>query len=1159
MNYPLIRRAAALALALVFALTLSLSLAAPAWAADTDGLNLKITSKDAGEDGKLTLRPGDTAELEAVWDDEKPQEGAKVTYSWKCDREGVTFNPNGDDNTASTTTVTVGETAEAGEATITVTWKAVAVGSETQTGTATYALTIEEEDDGGSGEISLTFLDSSTVLHDPTRWSLEVVLTGVADPDNAEIIWIVERQIDEPEVTRLPTLEGTYNEEKVSTSIENGHTITTTGRKITVVDQGAGRFVIRAQYKKGGETYTSPSKNVTVSGIVLSVDTMTILAGGSATLTVTEYGDAASLSAKVVWTSSNAAAVFVMNSGGNLTAREPGRAVITATKGKYSAECTVTVEEDTSVIADKDLKDNKFTAATSYPLTLDAVYPRLMEICRDKTAAMNNGTSAELSYITNLKVVSTDQGTLYYNYNTESDTGDGVGYNDRFRYPASGSMFDAKKLYFVPKQGFIGTAEITFNGVAESGQNFAGVIRVEVSDGLGGSGSGSYIITYRTRASEAVWFQASDFIAFCQRETGRSFDAVTFNLPKSSEGMLYYNYVAGSGNPVTSSDQFTQNGRYTVDDVCFVPNAAFVGEVVIGFRAVVSGAVIDGTVVVNVTAASTGADPSSVSIFGEQGKPVTLLSDLFNDACRATINDTLSFVLFKLPDEAKGTLYYNYRSDGTYDSRVTAATRYYYSGAPSLGGVTFVPASNATGRVAISYTGYGVRGASYSGTLYISLDEMDRSTIYYFVAKGGSVTFNAADFYNAALYQKGVSVSYVTFTDETDSFYYFNYGSLGRLYYNYRSSSNYGWVYPDSYYYYNPSSSWYQRLSLISFRAGDTVGTVTIPYTAYCGTGSNQQTFTGKVVIQVGSLTPDDINLSCYASGYVRLSSLTLSNVCGAVMNESLSYIEITGVPDAKAGHLYFNYIGFGTGTAVEQGNRFYYIGSPGISQLVFLPFARFAGKVEIPYIGYSGDGREQVSGRIVVNVVKSPDSLYFDDMSDDTNDYTWAADSVDYLYLNGTVIGVGDNCYNPSGTITRGDFALMLVRAYHLTANGSASFTDVPADSYYADAVRIAALRGIVNGYNGYFSPEDALTRQDAMLMIYNTLKAEGKTTTNGLTADLSVYYDEKLIDSYAREAMGSLVLMGVVEGDGDGYLRPQDQLNRAEAAMLLHTIMTL
>ena len=1162
MNYPLIRRAAALALALIFALTLPLSLAAPAWAADTDGLT--ITAKDAGEDGKLTLKPGGTAELEAVWDEGKgPQEGAtEITYSWTCDPEdAVTFAP--DD--AAAATVKAGETTvENATITVTVTWKTAAPDSTEQKGTATYALTIKEEDDSGLGDIGISFSESGSVLHDPTRWSLEAVLTGVADPDNAEIIWTVARQLDEPDTTKLPDLEGTIKQAdgtlekaKIETATDSAgkiisKSITTTGRKITVVDQGAGKFVIKAQYKKNGETYTSPSKYVTVSGIVLawpSDEETVMMVGQSGMIAWTAYGDAASLGApKVVWTSSNASVVFVMANGGNLTAREPGRAEITATMGKYSAVCKVRVVEDSSVIADRYPNNEygkRFTATASQPLTLDIVYPRLEEICEEKTrpAGGEKGDGSELSYITNLWV-SPDQGTLYYNYSTEADTGFGVGSNDQFADPAKvkGAIRRVDKLYFVPKQGFSDTAEITFNGIAESGQNFAGIIRVEVS-----SGSGAYKISYRAQAGEPVWFQTSDFDAYCQNENGRTYNYIIFNLPKASEGVLYYNYVAESGNPVTTTTRFTPSGRYTLNDVCFVPNAAYQGKsVIITFRGEdTSGEAISGVVEVNVTQSSTEGDPANVAVSGERGRPVTLQSSLFNFACRATLGDTLNFVTFKLPDPDEGTLYINYRSDGDYDSRVAAGTRCYFSGVPGLDSVSFVPASNAVGQVAISYTGYGAGGASFSGVLYITLEDANRSTIRYSVAKGGTVTFSASDFYNAGLYQKGVGVTSVVFDAYSTD--------LGKLYHNYRGSNYYNWEVASGTYYYT-STSYSNRLGLISFHAGNKAGVFTISYTAYCGTGSSQQWFTGKVVIQVGAPTPANVVLSCKTGEQARLTVPAVSAVCGAVMSESLSYIEITSVPDAKVGHLYYDYNGFGTGTAVEQGDLFYCIGSPSIGRLIFVPFARFTGEAEITYIGYSGDGREQVSGRIVVKVSKPTDSWYFTDMSGSK----WAIGSVDYLYRNDTVKGVGSNRFDPDGPVTKGDFALMLVRAYGLTASGSVSFKDVPADIYYADAVRITAVLGIISGSDGYYNPTAVLTRQEAILMIYNTLKASGKAATNGLAADLSAYHDGNAIDAGAREAMGILVQMGVVEGDG-GYLRPQRQLARSEAAMLLHTIMTL
>ena len=1187
MKYPFIRRAAALALALFLALTLSIALTAPGRAAedpgDSEGLKIKVNTEGAVKDGKLTLKPGETAELEAEWEEGKgPQEEdtKDIKYFWTCDNKDVTFDSN-DDEEASTTTIKVGESAKAGDSatiTVTVTWTPAETESGEQKATATYGLTIDtgtspepsESPDPSVSQspdpsvsqspdpsvsqspdpsaspstspepLSISFADSQTITRDPSRESLTVYLTGVDHPETAEITWTIDRQLNEPGTTKLPTLEGTRNGTRVSTS-EKSQTITTTGTSVTVIDQSAGKFVITAKY--GNLTAT---KYLVVSGIVLAWpdDKETVMTvGQNGQITWTAYGSADDANiTKVTWQSSESSVAYVISNSGSVTARAKGTAVITATKGKYSATCTVRVEEDTSVIAEG------YMASVSDPLTLDVVYrPRLENICEEKTRPAGKsdvkGSGSDLSYITNLKVSPT-QGTLYYNYSTEADPGPGVGTSERFAWTASGTIRDVHKLFFVPKQGFIGTAEISFNGVAADGQNFTGIIRVTVTAGTG-SGSGTYRISYAARAGEPVWFRTSDFDA-CFQDGGRSYEYIIFNLPKSSEGVLYYNYVAGSGNLVTTTTRFASSGRYTLDDVCFVPNAAYKGgSVIISFRGEdTSGAPINGEVVVSVTQPNTANDPANVDISGKRGRPVALQSNLFNDACREVLGDTLNFVTFKLPDPDEGALYVNYRGEGNYDDRVTAGTRCYFSGVPGLDSICFVPASGAVSRVAISYTGYAAGGASFSGVLYIDLDEENRSTIYYSVSKGGSVTLSAADFYNASLNQTGAGFSYVRFGSYSVS--------RGRLYCRRTSSSVRETVTASTRCYYSPTTS-QVGLGRVYFTAEDTVGSVTIPYTSY--NSKDIKLFEGEVVIQVGSPTPDDINLSCTAGSYAQLTSWALDSVCSEAMNASLSYIEITSVPDAKEGRLYRGYsaLAAGTGTVVEPGARFYVAGSPGINELKFVPFARFTGEAEITYIGYSGDGQEQVSGRIVVKVSKSTNTS-FDDMAG----YGWAMDSVNYLYRNGTVQGDGTGRFLPLEIVRKCDFALMLVRAYGLTANGNVSFKDVPDDVYYADAVRITALLGIISGSDGYYNPTAPLTRQEAIVMIYNTLKVSGKAATNGLAADLSVYHDERSIDAGAKEAMGILVQMGVVEGDG-GYLQPQRQLTRAEAAMLLHAIMTL
>ena len=1168
MRHQFIRRAAALVLALVLAIPLT----APVRAADD--VPLKITSDRADP---LNVKETATLTLKAVWN-EKEKPAGEIKYTWDfASNENITVVDAGAKDDEQKLTATGLKPTGTAKVTVTATWKDDK-GEHTQK--ADYVLEVSD--------ITLTIAGSKRWGKDPSDAdkTYSVRLDGIELGDeDPEITWSAATTSAQPGVV-VPTFSVTGA--KDITDKETGAIIgsmATAGTAVKLKERTPGDFSITAEYTYDNITYSN-TINMSISGIVLSGPGVTtvinkdtqkaekslnMVVNGSAALSVYAYGSARPTSGtvNVDWSSSDAAVVSVMLKVGSLNAWRIGDAVITVTTidGDYSAYCTVTVNEDTSVIA------SGFTASASEPLVfwvedprapnrdIIGLYTKLNDICKEKTAEHGEyiDPNAEspvgfgLDYITNLKV-SPDQGTLYYNYSTESDTGDGVAATDQFAQKASGSKRGFDRLYFVPKPGVSGTVDITFTAIAENRRNIAGVIRVEV-----GSGSGAYEISYRTQAGKPAYFQAGDFEAWCLSAYGRTYNYIIFNLPKASEGVLYYNYIANSGNPVTTDFRFTPSGRYTLDDVCFVPNAAYQGEsVTIHFRGVdTSGKAIWGEVKVNVIQPSTSGDSANVNLVGERGQPVVFQNKLFNDACQLTLKDTLNFVTFKLPDPTEGTLYVNYRGDGDYDSRVTAGTRCYYSGTPGLSSISFVPATGAAGLVAISYTGYGVGGASFSGTLYISLEEENRTTIYYSAVKGGFVTFRAADFYNAGLYTKGVGLTYVKFKDTSNGYYYFDYGSLGGLYYNYRSSSNYGWVYPGSDYYYNPNSSWYQRLSLslISFRAGDTAGTVRIPYTAY--DSSYRELFDGVVVIQVGSPTPDDVNLSCKTGEYTSAWQLgaQINSVCSAVMNGNLSYIEITSVPSEKKGHLYYNYSGFGTGKVVEPGDRFNYLGSRSLYQLTFIPFARFSGQAEITYIGYSGDGKELVSGRILVNVSKTKATEYFNDM----DSATWAIDAVEYLYRNDKIVkGVGGGRFNPDGIVTKGDFTLMLVRAYKLTAAGSAFYNDVPAGSYYADAIRIATLLGIVSGSNGNFNPKVPLTRQEAVVMLYKTLKISGKAATNGLAADLSAYRDEGAIGADAREAMGILVYMSVVKGD-NGYLRPQGQLSRAEAAVLLHAMMTL
>ena len=1207
MNNHKTRRLGALVLALAMALSLAVT---PAWAA---GEKLTITG-DGVSGGTLTLETGKETTLEAQWDNIPQADADAIEYSWKCELNGATFGSvTFGDAFKQKTTVVAGNITGTVKITVTASWKESSdAANPGKTETAECELIIKDASDPGNVPVTGVTLNKDTLTL--TAGQSDDTLVATVNPEgatNKNVSWTsnrtgvatvdrstgVVRAVSAGTATiTATTVDGGYTaqcEVTVNPAAVSGLTFGNTSELVrglndpnpwdmtvslipagaalgdekitwsvtrrdpayqgdipTVPENASGLTVKITNGDPGEFTVTATcgshtaSRNVTISGITLTQDSVNMLIGMNRVIAIENmYGYAASGSpSDVVWTSSDPSVVTVMN--GELMGLSLGTAVITANKNGYTAECKVTVTEDEDVIA------GPFNATTGDPLILSTAYTALNQISLRKSATEYDDddkpiltSGSPLSYITNL-MVPTDQGTLYYNYNSEANTGAGVGVTDRFSLNGGGSIRSLGLLYFVPRQGFTGTAEITFNGWSVSGTSFSGIIKVDVK--------GVENVSYRTNAGVPVYFLSGDFNSFCRTQTGRDINYVTFNLPQASQGVLYYNY-SGTGQTadrVSTSTQYGRSGRYTIDDVCFVPNEAFAGEVRISYRGVdTAGSAFNGEVVIVVSPAGAEGETANVYVSAQRGQPVALPANLFNDACQATIRDTLSSVRLQLPDYSAGTLYYNYRGAGNYDSRVDSATRYYFSGVPGIGSVTFVPASNTTGRVAIPYTGYGIGGTTFTGTLYISMDDTERSTIRYFVPKNGSINFDANSFNNAALLQLGSSIELVEFEPAETK--------LGTLYYDYRSSTQYSGVGSGTAYYRTPKESWDYSLNLISFRAGASSGTYSIPYTAYTAADANgeRDSFNGTVVIQIGAPTPEDITRSCSTSGQVWLSSYDLSSVCRPVMDKGLSYIEITGLPPAEQGRLYLGYTGFKTGTEVKQGDRFYCLGSPCIDQVSFIPHGGYTGRTEITYVGFSSDGQEQVSGRIIVNVTRANISQYFNDMGN----HAWAIDAVDFLYKNKTVNGVGGGRFNPNGYISKGDFTLMLVRAFGFTASGTLTYKDVPANSYYYKEICIANLVGIAGSSNGYFYPNAALTRQDAMVMLRNAMLADGRTLTNGLAADLSGYHDQAQIATYAREPIGSLIQMGIVQGDGNGFLRPRALLSRAETAMLMHAIMTL
>ena len=858
---------------------------------------------------------------------------------------------------------------------------------------------------------------------------------------------------------------------------------------------------------------------VTVQGIVLDKDQLEsreLKVGDRYEVTYTLYGP--SLQGKdITWTTSDAAVVRV--DGGYLYAVSEGTAVVTAKVNgfaNYTDSVKVTVKRSTAAVITA-------SADAGEPLSFSTLRSQF----RDRASTV---LGESLSYLSGLSVP-TDQGTLYYRYTSADDTGSGVGTAERYYLsPGSGEM-GLSDVTFVPKGDFSGTAVISYTGYASGTSFFQGTVEVEVE--------AVEDVTYSAANGEAVQFNADDFMRVCRAQTGRDLKYVTFSLPDEDTGTLTYQYLSdqNTGTPVRSGTAYYASGSPNVGDVYFIPADGFDGKAVIRYTGWdTNRGSYSGRLVIQVEEASDSS--GTIRYDAARGGSVTFDDGDFNSLCRDLTDSSLDYVRFTLPDDDDGTLYYDTTASS---GRITESQKFYRSSAPYLDRVIFRAAEDASGTVSIAFTGRSTSGASFSGTVRIRVDGAAQ-TLSYRVSQGGCVTFSDSDFNAASRDATGQTLDYVRFTLPSSS--------RGTLYYDYEDG-DYASKVTASRSYYRSSSPYLDRVSFVP--AASFSGTVSIPFTGWT---TGDERFTGTVEIQV----TDGASVSqiVYTTAYrpVTFSASDFRSACSARGLGTLASVQFTTTPPSGAGRLYSQYSGFQTvNSEVRTQTRYFPDKSPELSQVTFVPRVGYQGTVTLNYTAADTQGRT-IQGQVKIVVTPNTASSYFTDVSYSAG---WAAPAVDFLYENGVVNGTSAGIFSPGRSITRGSFLAMVDRALSLPRTSRQSFPDVPAGSYYADAIQAAYGLGIVSGYSdGTFRPDAPLTRAAAATILYRAMQAKGLGLGTENPGLLQAYPDGAAVPSYARGPMSALVQAGVLTGTSAGKLEPGRIMTRAEMAVVLARALT-
>ena len=158
-----------------------------------------------------------------------------------------------------------------------------------------------------------------------------------------------------------------------------------------------------------------------------------------------------------------------------------------------------------------------------------------------------------------------------------------------------------------------------------------------------------------------------------------------------------------------------------------------------------------------------------------------------------------------------------------------------------------------------------------------------------------------------------------------------------------------------------------------------------------------------------------------------------------------------------------------------------------------------------------------------------------------------WAAD-------NGITTGMGENTFNPGGTLSRAQAVTFIWRYNGCPEPKSTetSFTDIKKNSYYYKAVLWATENNITTGTSKTtFSPDDPCTRQQVVTFLWRSEKKPIAIADNP--------FKDVTTDMYSYDAIIWAYKNGITTGMGEGKFVPNGKCTRAQFVTFLYRLAEL
>lgn len=172
-----------------------------------------------------------------------------------------------------------------------------------------------------------------------------------------------------------------------------------------------------------------------------------------------------------------------------------------------------------------------------------------------------------------------------------------------------------------------------------------------------------------------------------------------------------------------------------------------------------------------------------------------------------------------------------------------------------------------------------------------------------------------------------------------------------------------------------------------------------------------------------------------------------------------------------------------------------------------------------------------------------------------------WAGRQIQVIASKGIIEGRGQAMYAPNENVTRAEFAKMIVKYFNLEDVTAVNpFSDVKSSDWFVNYVAAAAKARLIMGReDGSFDPNASITRAEMATIASRALTSvRGYKSEPDALQDLKVFVDADSISTGLKDGVALAARLGVVIGQSNKMFNPNSNSTRAEAAVVIHRLLS-